>query len=151
MRLLSLYEELEKDNIFDYYESIWKYNGFSDRYNAEMFSSNGCKLAINFQHVLYINHKGWVTYTTKSYSEYKDDKVFILTEIYCPNSNEGMGTNTMKQLIEGADKYGYIILIEPTPIGNYETTLEKEGLINWYSKFGFELKDNGDIMQRNPK
>jgi hypothetical protein len=68
---------------------------------------------------------------------------------------KGSASKALDELTEAADKAGLTLQLEPTPfrslIGKGES-LEKDVLIEWYKKYGFEQKTEGSdaILIRNP-
>lgn len=139
------------DNIFDY---LIKEKGFAPLGKGFWGKSN-CTIKIDFSNVLY-QHYGdnrvWVS--PIEYSDYK--KAFIILEFHCKDKKKGIGTAVLKEIIQGADLFGYTIFIEPTSMKKYrvETDINTNDLKQWYSKYDFKpLNDNYSdyVWLRNPK
>ena len=138
------------DNIFDYF----KEKGF-EPLGKGFWGKSNCTIKIDFSNVLY-QQKGdnrvWVS--PIEYSDYK--KAFTILEFHCKDKNKGIGTALLKEIIQGADLFGYTIFIEPTSMNKYlvETDINTNDLKRWYSKYDFKpLNDNysDNVWLRNPK
>jgi len=68
--------------------------------------------------------------------------------------NQGLATQAMNDVIEAADKNEITLYLEPVPIINIKKNdfgLDRDQLVDFYSKFGFEFQeDSNKVMQRKP-
>lgn len=68
--------------------------------------------------------------------------------------NQGLATQAMNDIIEAADKNEITLYLEPVPIINIKKNdfgLDRDQLVDFYSKFGFEFQeDSNKVMQRKP-
>ena len=64
---------------------------------------------------------------------------------------KGLATKTMKEFVYLADVYDVPVRLVAKPLETLGDHLSKSQLISWYSKFGFELQENGETMIRQPK
>lgn len=68
--------------------------------------------------------------------------------------NQGLATQAMNDVIEAADKNEITLYLEPVPIVNIKKNdfgLDRDQLVDFYSKFGFEFQeDSNKVMQRKP-
>jgi GNAT superfamily N-acetyltransferase len=68
--------------------------------------------------------------------------------------NKGLATQAMNDVIEAADKNEITLYLEPVPIVNISKNdfgLDRDQLVDFYSKFGFEFQeDSNKVMQRKP-
>ena len=68
--------------------------------------------------------------------------------------NTGLATQAMNDVIEAADKNEITLYLEPVPIVNIKKNdfgLDRDQLVDFYSKFGFEFQeDSNKVMQRKP-
>lgn len=84
----------------------------------------------------------------------KRNKTISLVNIYVLNQNVGVGTRFMNDLVNYADKVGYMITLSPgRELGSKVTEL-----IEFYKKFGFvknagkyKINSSADTMYRLPK
>lgn len=74
---------------------------------------------------------------------------FRLVNLYSEKTGQGHATELMKKICSYADERGIDILLRANPFGHTEGMLEKDRLIEFYKKFGFEVGDvRKDIMYR---
>ena len=137
------------DNIFDY---LIKEKGFAPLGKGFWGKSN-CTIKIDFSNVLYLDKDNRVWSSPIEYNDYK--KAFTILEFHCKDKKKGIGTAVLKEIIQGADLFGYTIFIEPTSIKKYrvETDINTNDLKRWYSKYDFKpLNDNysDNVWLRNP-
>ena len=137
------------DNIFDYF----KEKGFAPLGN-QFWGKSNCTIKIDFSNVLYLDKDNRVWSSPIEYNDYK--KAFTILEFHCKYKKKGIGTAVLKEIIQGADLFGYTIFIEPTSMKKYrvETDINTNDLKEWYSKYDFKpLNDNYSdyVWLRNPK
>ena len=137
------------DNIFDYF----KEKGFAPLGN-QFWGKSNCTIKIDFSNVLYLDKDNRVWSSPIEYNDYK--KAFTILEFHCKDKKKGIGTAVLKEIIQGADLFGYTIFIEPTSMKKYriETDINTNDLKEWYSKYDFKpLNDNYSdyVWLRNPK
>lgn len=68
--------------------------------------------------------------------------------------SKGYANSALKHVVELADKHRVTLQLEPSPVMQEKGIKQpdKDQLVSWYSKFGFEPVNNSFIiMQRNPK
>jgi len=139
------------DNIFDYFIEI---KGLKPLGN-QLWEKSNCTIKMDFSNVLYQaqnDNRVWVS--PIEYSDYK--KAFSILEFHCRDKNKGVGTSVLKEIIQGADLFGYTIFIEPTSMKKYrvETDINTDDLKRWYSKYDFKpINDNYSdyVWLRSPK
>jgi GNAT superfamily N-acetyltransferase len=83
------------------------------------------------------------------------DQVTLEAIMVDPGSrNQGLATQAMNDVIEAADKNEITLYLEPVPIVNIKKNdfgLDRDQLVDFYSKFGFEFQeDSNKVMQRKP-
>jgi hypothetical protein len=108
--------------------------------SASMLEKDG--VYIGFKMGYYISpHQHGVIFTDARYGGFKgadETNAGVLTEIYVENSKKGLGTKAMKDVAQSADESSMMLMLEPTPLGKVKKTLNREQLVEWYRKFGFE-------------
>jgi hypothetical protein len=72
----------------------------------------------------------------------------IIHRIWTHLTGKGDGSEMMRTLCELADQFTVELMLETIPIGRKPYPLDKQGLENWYVKFGFQRK--GKWMIRSP-
>jgi len=83
------------------------------------------------------------------------DQVTLEAIMVDPGSrNQGLATQAINDVIEAADKNEITLYLEPVPIVNIKKNdfgLDRDQLVDFYSKFGFEFQeDSNKVMQRKP-
>ena len=109
---------------------------------------------MDFSNVLNLDKHNRVWLSPIEYNDYK--KAFTILEFHCRDKNKGVGTSVLKEIIQGADLFGYTIFIEPTSMKKYrvETDINTNDLKRWYSKYEFKpINDNYSdyVWLRSPK
>ena len=82
-------------------------------------------------------------------SENKDYIALAIFVVKFKDRRNGIGTKFMKRLIELAKESEKDIFITPTDDYSEETDMDKEELIKWYEKLGFEKKHSDDHRSKN--
>jgi ribosomal protein S18 acetylase RimI-like enzyme len=85
-----------------------------------------------------------------------EDEMTLEALLVDPNKrNQGLATQAMQDIVDAADKNGVTLYMEPTLIVNLKNKdvgPDRDQLINFYNKFGFEFSPYSDkVMQRAPK
>jgi len=138
------------DNIFDYFIEI---KGLKPLGN-QLWEKSNCTIKMDFSNVLNLDKHNRVWLSPIEYNDYK--KAFTILEFHCRDKNKGVGTSVLKEIIQGADLFGYTIFIEPTSMKKYrvETDINTDDLKRWYSKYDFKpINDNYSdyVWLRSPK
>lgn len=60
-----------------------------------------------------------------------------MLQTFVEKQNQGYATSLMHEICREADRAGKILVLFPKPFNN--TPIDQEQLIQWYSKFGFQI------------
>ena len=76
-----------------------------------------------------------------------------LDSIIIPDDKRGKGlaTKAMEEFVSLADDHNVPVRLVAKPLETLGERLSKSQLVSWYSKFGFELQEDGETMIRQPK
>lgn len=97
---------------------------------------------------------GRLTRTTFNYGNaqvtlvYEDDTLARLIGLYSESRGKGEAKRVMAEAMAHADKHGLAIWLEVQRYGDSRNTLDNRELASFYSRFGFDIVDDGHKPMR---
>lgn len=72
------------------------------------------------------------------------DKRLWFSSLYSIDRGQGNAERVMKKITDIADKYEVTIALDPLPFGTGTNRLNRDQLVKFYKKFGFEFEDGAE-------